>query len=286
MRISVYITSYNQKDFLKEAVDSVLAQTMRPHEILIVDDASTDGSRDLISSYAIKHPNLIRYHINDKNVGVTKTRNKALDLVEGDFVTYLDGDDKYLPEKLEIQARCIKESNADLVYGNFYFAENELTNLTGIWFRDRRKLPSSSNIFREVISRAFPQNTLFRFELVRKEYLDQIGRYDEELTIYEDFEFRIRLTKDAHTAFSIEPIAVYRKHSSGLSNTDISKHIDSLNYIFKKHESAIGTLAIDDQQFVRRRIEKIMNELRSPVKNESTIKRRFKNWLIRQIKKL
>ncbi len=99
MNISVYITSYNQQEYLKEAIESVLSQTLLPKEIWVIDDASTDGSQETIRNYINKYPNLIKAHFNDTNKGITFCRNKGISLVSEEYATWLDGDDIYLPQK-------------------------------------------------------------------------------------------------------------------------------------------------------------------------------------------
>ena len=113
-RISVYITSYNQKEYLVEAIDSVLNQTLKPFEIIIVDDCSTDGSREVIAGYALRYPDLVNPIYHTRNQGVAQARIDALQMVTGDYVTYVDGDDRYLPTKLEKEARLLQENANDL----------------------------------------------------------------------------------------------------------------------------------------------------------------------------
>ena len=93
MKISVYITSYNKIQYIAQSIKSVLAQTLKPFEIVIIDDASQDGSRGIIQSYASQYPDLIFPVFNEKNIGIARCRNKALSLITGDLVTFLDGDD-------------------------------------------------------------------------------------------------------------------------------------------------------------------------------------------------
>ena len=117
MTITVYITSYNQEAFLKDAIDSVLSQELAADEIIIIDDCSTDGSKELIKDYASRHKQ-IRFHLNEKNLGVAQSRIKALSMVKSDYVTYVDGDDVYLPNKLKVEANLIKNTGCDLVFSN------------------------------------------------------------------------------------------------------------------------------------------------------------------------
>ena len=104
MNISVYIPSYNQGKFLAQAIESVLAQTRCPRQLILIDDGSSDGSQDVIAAYAARHPRLITAIYHDRNQGIPRTRNAALQAVTGDCVTYVDADDRLLPTKLEREA--------------------------------------------------------------------------------------------------------------------------------------------------------------------------------------
>ena len=124
--ISVCIISYNQKQYLAEAIESVLHQTLPPYEIIIVDDYPQDGSQDIIKDYAQKHEKIIRAFYNTRNLGVVRTRAIALEKVKGDLVTYLDGDDRFLPRKLEWETETyLKNPHASIVYSNIYYIDNK-----------------------------------------------------------------------------------------------------------------------------------------------------------------
>jgi len=291
MKISVYITSYNQKDFLREAIDSVLNQTLKPFEIIIVDDASTDGSKYLINNYKKNYPDLIKPHFNKKNLGITKSRNVALSLTKGDYVTWLDGDDIYKPNKLKLEAELIQKTGADLVYSNFYFSNDRIDSIYQIWCSNIKELPVEEHIFKYVISRSFPRGILFRYELVNVNLLQKTGLYDENLDIYEDFDFRIRLSTIANTAFLLIPLSVYRVHGSGLSRASTDVHKKNLSYIFSKYQNLINDLALEDKEFVTTSIRSFMSRYTTPkyIKKASTLKKiktRVKNKLIRIIKRL
>ena len=118
--ISVYVTSYNQREYLVEAVESVLAQTLPASQIIVVDDCSQDGSQDVIAEYATRHSQITPiFHRN--NLGVAQTRNHALQMTTGDYVTYVDGDDRFLPDKLAKEVELLDKSpEADVVFSNVY----------------------------------------------------------------------------------------------------------------------------------------------------------------------
>lgn len=264
MNISVYITSFNQKDYLKEAIESVLKQTLLPDEILILDDASQDGSKELIVHYANKYPNLIRYHFNEINLGITKTRNIALSMVTGDYITWLDGDDVYLPEKIETQYKIALKDKVQIVYTNFYLSTEQIDNIEKIWFCDINKIPKIEEHLYAVLTRSFPRGILFRYELVSKRLIDEIGLYDENLEIYEDFEFRIRLVKNGTVSYSILPLSIYRLHGAGLSRARRETHFQCLKYIYEKHDNILNDLSEE----LRNKAKEAINDLMSKFSNK------------------
>src|SRR5207302_1638938 len=97
-KVSVIITSYNQQEYLREAIESAIDQTVAAFEIIVADDHSTkDGSIETIREYAARYPRLVRGLFQEENVGIPKNRNSALRMVKGDHVAILDGDDRLLP---------------------------------------------------------------------------------------------------------------------------------------------------------------------------------------------
>ena len=117
IKISVAIPAYNAESYLREAVDSVLAQTLRPYEIIVVNDGSTDRTEEIALSYG----DSIRY-IKQANQGLAGARNTAIRVATGDWVAFFDSDDVLMPDKLRLQAAAV-ESNPDLilVYSGFSF---------------------------------------------------------------------------------------------------------------------------------------------------------------------
>lgn len=240
MKISVYIPSYNQKAYLIEALESVLAQTLRPHQIIIADDASTDGSRDVIRGYAARYPGLITPILHTKNTGVTRTRIDALQAVTGDYVSYVDGDDRYRPEKLEREAQTLREHpNAGLVYSNVaYFAPEGESHR---WLPDSYSPPQGSILW-QTLARAFPRRNIFRMELVHYPRWKNIGFHDEALPIYEDWEMRIRLTQHLRACYCPKTLSEVRLHGRGLSSMPSKRHLEALNYIRQKHAATMRQL--------------------------------------------
>jgi len=109
-KITCIIPCYNYGDFLIEAIESVLKQTIIPNEILISDDCSTDETQVIAVEYIRKYPNLIKYNRNETNLGIVKHFNKAIKLTKGDFVFFLGADNRLLSNYVE---ECIKVLDSD-----------------------------------------------------------------------------------------------------------------------------------------------------------------------------
>jgi glycosyltransferase involved in cell wall biosynthesis len=261
LKISVYITSYNQKAFLKEAIDSVLNQTVSPFEVILVDDCSDDGSQELILEYAKEH-SMIRYSFHTVNRGVAQVRRTALEMVKGDYVTYVDGDDLYLPRKLEIESQIIINQSCDIAFSNnIYVNEYDLNNIKWIWTDTPVNLKSHSSMFVKTVGRFFPRSSLFRMELVNYEFLKSIGFHDPNLALYEDYDLRIRMAQRGTFGCTLEPTTKDRINSKGLSTSPRKDHLEALSYIFKKYEKDICELNVKDEDIIRKRIKQILSEV-------------------------
>lgn len=116
--ISVIIPAYNAGDFLSTAVQSVLNQSHRNLELLIIDDASTDATGQLAQVFAAQDAR-VRYHRNPSNTGVARSRNLGVSLARFDWIAFLDSDDRWQPDKLALQAAYLQRHAVDLVYTGY-----------------------------------------------------------------------------------------------------------------------------------------------------------------------
>lgn len=127
MKISVAMCTYNCSRFVEEQLRSIVGQTVRPHEVVICDDASTDGTFDLLERFKDRHPDMIRLFRNDGNLGTIRNFEKAIDLCTGDLIFLSDGDDVFLPHKFE---RILREFDSDpscgLVFSDAVVVDEEL----------------------------------------------------------------------------------------------------------------------------------------------------------------
>jgi len=261
MKISVYITSYNQKALLSEAVESVLAQTLRPHQIIIVDDASSDGSQELIRGYAARYPGLITPVLHERNQGVAAARNSALQRATGEYVTYLDGDDRYLPRKLEREAAALRaRPQAGIAFSDVYVINRQGERIDR-WTRTAK--PPQGDVFAHTFARAFPGRRLFRNELVNLYAWKASGAgwYDPHLRMYEDYDLRIRLTHRLRTVYVDEALSEYRRHAGSLRSAHPRQYLEAFEYICAKNASLLDGLDAERRAWVERRLDAWRAEL-------------------------
>ena len=206
MKISVIIPTYNRKHTLNRAIHSVLSQTFQPREIIVVDDGSTDGTKEWLAKM---YP-AIRY-VHQSNSGVSAARNVGIKTAQGDWLAFLDSDDEWLPQKLERQVAAVKE-DADSLFCH----TNEIWIRNGVRVNQGKKHRKYGGLIFDKcldICRISPSSALFK-----KSILDDTGLFDEELPVCEDYDLWLRITASCPVIFLDEPlINKYGGHEDQLS---------------------------------------------------------------------
>ena len=253
--ISVYITSFNKGKYLHQAITSVLNQSLQPEEIIIVDDGSNDNSREIIKGFASRYPEIIKPIINENNYGIAKTRNIAISHCKGELITYVDGDDYFFPSKLESELKIIRNGNYGCVYSNHVFVD-EFSNENGC-FADKEDHPVEGDLFIENFTRSFHVNSGSNFhnEMFYKNNAIKIGLYDENIQIWEDWDFRIRMSKKFRYGYCSEVNSAYRRlPTTGLHNSSINLHYHEQIKIYNKNKLLIQDLKQQQQSHIHNRV--------------------------------
>ncbi len=196
---SVVIPSYNRKKFLKKSIDSVLNQTFKDYELLVIDDGSTDSSILLVSEYIGKGLTYIR----TSNFGVSHARNTGILNSRGSYIAFLDSDDCWEPEKLRYVYDYINK-----------YPETDLFHSEETWIRDGKVLKQKEKYTRHsgwIYTQCLPLCCIGMSTLVvKKSFFNKIGLFDEEMPVCEDYDFFLRATL-ANEVILI-PIALTVKH--------------------------------------------------------------------------
>jgi glycosyltransferase involved in cell wall biosynthesis len=208
--VSVLMTSYNHEKYLREAIESVLNQTFKDFELIIVDDGSYDNSPKIIEEYA-KHDKRIRAYFHENNKGIPKTGNHCLARATGTYIAFISSDDIWSPSKLEKQLAILSNNDSLVVWSEGEIIdENSIP--TGKTFTERAsalRRKKSGNIFQELLKANF---ILGPSSILKRELTEGIT-FDERLRYLNDYKFMMDLAFRHHFFFVKEALVKYRVHS-------------------------------------------------------------------------
>lgn len=201
--VSVIVNCYNSEAYLKEALDSVYAQTYTNWEIIFWDNASTDSSADIAKSYDTK----LRYFRGDETIMLGAARNLAISEANGELIAILDCDDIWLPQKLEKQVPHFYQLNIGLSYSNVLYFNNY-----GKSFYLYKKDMPGGKLFSDLLQSYF---LCISSVIVRKSALDSLGElFDRRFGMIEEMDVFCRIAHDWDCAYASDVLARYRVHGS------------------------------------------------------------------------
>lgn len=228
MRVSIIIPTFNRSSIIGKAVECALAQTYRNAEVIVVDDGSTDDTRDALEPYIGR----IRY-LRQSNSGPSAARNHGAREADCDIIAFLDSDDHWLPEKIARQVSLLARVGAGIaccvcnaaVVGmdgtpageTFDSASLDVGFAEGLWINPQEILSTRFLLFNQVVA-------------VRREAFERVGGFDESLRLLEDYELSMRLASLGSWAVIADPLVVKRNDTMGIGvqcMDDLEKHLDA-----------------------------------------------------------
>ncbi|WP_300565552.1 glycosyltransferase [Flavobacterium sp.] len=223
--VTVICLCYNHDAFVVETLNSVINQKYENIELIILDDFSTDNSREVIQNWLKDHPK-VSFITNDSNLGNTKSFNKALKLAKGDYIIDLAADDILLPNCIQLQINTFKNSpykNLGLVYGNAeLITENGSFDSYYFPVDSQKKIiepRKTGDVYLSILSGG---NSLCSVSaMMKKTVLDELKGFDEEL-YYEDLDFWIRASRQYEFDF-IDEILVQKRILKSAMTSDFFK---------------------------------------------------------------
>ena len=208
-KVSVVIPAYNQAHFIAETIESVLAQTFQDFEIVVIDDGSTDNTPEIVSSFPVRY-------FRQENQGPPSARNRGIELSNGEYIAFLDSDDVLMENALQKGVEVL-DSHPEV---GFSYGQASMMDEDGHIYRVRKSsfLDSSAIVdgkeqIREVL---FSNRIATSAVMVRRQCLDEVGVFQEELRTHQDLEFFIRVLKRYPAAYIAEPLVKYRVHPNQL----------------------------------------------------------------------
>lgn len=219
--ISIITPMYNSKKYISETIDSVISQTYKNWEWIIIDDASTDGSIEIVKEILIKDKRikLIEKKINS---GQVNSRNIGLKKIKGEIVTFLDSDDVWDKDFLKKQYNFLKKNNAKMVCSNYKRMNEEMTECLAV------ETVKDMIEYKDLLKRCYFSCLTTLFYKVENIF------FDETMEKLEDYLFWLEVLKKYKIAFgNKEVLAMYRIHKNTVSSNKI-KNVKWLYIIYKK----------------------------------------------------
>lgn len=196
--VSVIIPTYNRADCLPRSIDSILSQDYKEYEIIVVDDGSTDNTRQILQPYIDKE--LIRYIYRD-NAGCAAARNTGIDAAKGDWIAFLDSDDRWLPDKLAVQMEYLLETGLDVCFTNIAFEhdeDSEIDNSNSMQEQSDKWIAWDSL---ELVITPNEFHTMLQSMVVKSSLLNKTGTFDEHIVWGSDTSFIMKFCAERPAAY-------------------------------------------------------------------------------------
>lgn len=215
--VSIIVNCRNGEKFIYRSINSILEQTYKNFEVIFFDNNSKDKTKKEINKFKDKR---IKYFKSKKNLKLYDARNKAIEKSKGEFITFLDIDDEWIKDKLNIQFNRLKKSKNDICFSNYWISTNSKIKK----FKDELKI---SNVTHQIIN-DYPIGILtvmLKSEIFTKHKFSFNNNYE----IIGDYDFFFRLSKKFKFECINKPLAIYHIHKNNLSIKKINLEIIEIN---------------------------------------------------------
>ena len=227
--VSIVIPVFNKEKWITQTLLTVYNQTYPNWECLIIDDGSTDASLAVVSEFVTNHPANWKV-ISQENSGQTRTRNLGIGLAEGEYIAFLDGDDLWLPSKLELQmVTMLANPNFGLLLTSYViFSEGQLHNFRVVFNGDSRKM--ISHWLKMTGFGGLIEST----GLMKKTTLEEFGKYSESFSMTAGLDLCLEIVSEMEVGILKEPLVMYRL-SPGQLHKQEDLLVKDLNTVTKKY---------------------------------------------------
>ena len=234
--VSICIPTYNRRDYLKQALASVFAQTYKDYEVVVVDDGSTDGTGEMIKQAGYS----VRYYC-QQNAGDAAARNRLVELARGQFISFLDSDDLLIPDAIERMMTVMDAHSEEVVVYGPYIAIDQNGNTCKM---KRRKLYSGhipQHLFESILVHSCGS-------LFPKKILKEAGGFDTSLPVCSDYALWLRLSLKYRFIALSKPTFKRRRHTGSLSKRTFANRKIELDILEKFYYDC------DGKEFIPRKI--------------------------------
>ena len=245
--VSAVITTHNRKELLVSAIESVLNQTYKNIECIVIDDASDDNTQEYIRKYIEESKVTYIYISKEESKGGNYARNLGVKNAKGNYIAFLDDDDEWLCEKIEKQMKAMQgNQKIGLVYCGTIVEKNmDKSNRIRQMIEDEEKYADGDLSKRVLIHTICTTSTI----LIKKEILEKIGGFDENLKFWQDYELSIRIFQTTKVKLIRENLVIYRVfgNSKNRLSNKLSGWEEAVAYILDKHKELYRKLTKEEE---------------------------------------
>jgi glycosyltransferase involved in cell wall biosynthesis len=243
--VTAIITTHDRLQLLKRAIESVKKQTYQNLELIVVDDWSSDGTKEYCESQDFKYIYIPR----EESKGGNYARNLGIKNAKGEYVAFLDDDDYWLPEKTEKQIRLILNKKCGLVFCGRQLEKIKPDGTAESVFLSNPK--SSGDLSKKILQNIVTTTSAI---MVNKKLLYEVGLFDESLKFWQEYELSIRLAQVTEFYPVKEPLLVYRIDTNDKNRLTNKFYAwkSAVKYIYKKHHSLYAKLSFGERVNVKR----------------------------------
>jgi glycosyltransferase involved in cell wall biosynthesis len=233
--------------YLPDAIESVFKQTVNDLEIIVVDDGSTDNTKEVIKPY------LDRISFMEiANGGPSKARNRAIRASQSEYVAFLDADDTWYPHKLERQLKIfLKNQQVSLVHSDAFINGTDKSQENKLWFSGHTRV-NSGWVFGDLLNECF---IILSSVIVKRDCLEKVGVFDEDLKCWEGYDLWLRIAYENQIGFVDEPLFSRRIHGSNLFFSETLNRISGLITVMTKWDNKAKKLSEDDKKSIKQQLK-------------------------------
>jgi len=234
--VSVVIPTYNRRRKILHAVQSVLDQTYSAIEVIVSDDASSDGTESVLREFIQRQDRRIRYVRSEANCGVSAARNRGISLARGEYIAFLDSDDSWDPQKIERQVQVAQTLGPHaFVFCGFRLCDQSGEQTIKLLTTDRQEGPCFLSPQENPLEKSLPPAGGW---LISSSFVQKVGLFDEKMKTFEDADFAYRIYTAGFKGYFInEPFV--RCHSDHHAQDNLStmsvKTMEAKEYMVKKY---------------------------------------------------
>nr|WP_297705476.1 glycosyltransferase family A protein [uncultured Butyrivibrio sp.] len=229
IEVTVVIPTYNRCKTVERAIRSVYSQIMKPIEVIVVDDASTDNTIDIVCLLQQEWSSLRLFELKHSK-GAQNARNIGIQNAKGNWIAFLDSDDEWLPEKLQLQINEINNNpECTAIFGDGYTAIGNAEKY--------RKCGNEKKVYS--LADVLYAEIMFQSMLIRKDVLINIGGLDCNVPSYQEVDTKLRIASETNFIYISRPLFKYHLHEGETISKDKKRRVDGYRYVILKNAELI-----------------------------------------------